>query len=63
MYADNAESAPSGVTVLLLEDVYVGTAGATGTIVTKGSILAARAATLSPAVKALIAGRITFIEE
>lgn len=63
VYADNAESAPNGVTGLLLEDVYVGTAGATGTIVTKGSILAARAATLSQAVKALVAGRITFIEE
>lgn len=57
------DAAPNGVTGLLLEDVYVGTDGATGTIVTKGSILADRIADLSDAVKAAIAGRITLIHE
>lgn len=51
------------VTGLLLEDVYIGSDGATGTVVTKGSILSARAATLSAAVKNALSGRITFIAE
>lgn len=51
------------VTGLLLEDVTVGENGATGTIVTKGQILASRAAGLSASVKAALANRITFVEE
>jgi chitodextrinase len=51
------------VTGLLLEDVVVGENGATGTIVTKGQILASRAAELSASVKAALANRITFVEE
>lgn len=63
VFASDAASAPNGVTGLLLEDVYIGNVGATGTIVTKGSILAARSATLSSAVKTALGGRITFINE
>lgn len=63
IYASDATDVTNGVTGLLLEDVAVGSVGSTGTVVTKGSILSARAATLSAAVKALVAGRITFIEE
>ena len=51
------------VTGLLLEDVVVGANGGTGTIVTKGQILASRAAKLSETVKAALANRITFVEE
>ena len=51
------------VTGLLLEDVVVGENGATGTIVTKGQILASRAAKLSATVKAALANRIIFVEE
>lgn len=51
------------VTGLLLEDVVVGANGGTGTIVTKGQILASRAAKLSATVKAALANRITFVEE
>jgi hypothetical protein len=47
----------------LLEDVVVGANGGTGTIVTKGQILASRAAKLSATVKAALANRITFVEE
>lgn len=61
--AETAASEDLKVTGLLLEDVYVGANGATGTVVTKGSILAARSATLSAAVRAIVEGRITFIEE
>lgn len=63
IYAADATDVTNGVTGLLLEDVTVGSVGSTGTVVTKGSILSARAATLSAAVKALVVGRITFIEE
>lgn len=63
----SAGSAGSGgvleVTGLLLEDVYIGTEGATGTIVTKGQVLAARIPELSDDVKAAIAGRITLVNE
>ena len=51
------------VTGLLLEEVTVGANGATGTIVTKGQILASRAADLSASVKAALANRISFVEE
>lgn len=51
------------VTGLLLEDVVVGENGATGTIVTKGQILASRAAKLSASVSAALANRITFVKE
>lgn len=51
------------VTGLLLEDVVVGANGATGTIVTKGQILASRAASLSASVEAALANRITFVKE
>lgn len=51
------------VTGLLLEDVTVGANGGSGTIVTKGQILASRAASLSASVKAALANRITFVEE
>ena len=51
------------VTGLLLEDVTVGDNGATGAIVTKGQILASRAAGLSASVKAALANRISFVEE
>ena len=51
------------VTGLLLEDVVVGANGGSGTIVTKGQILASRAAKLSASVKAALANRITFVEE
>lgn len=51
------------VTGVLYEDVVVGANGATGTIVTKGQILASRAAGLSASVKAALANRITFVEE
>lgn len=51
------------VTGLLLEDVVVGENGATGTIVTKGQILASRAAKLSASVEGALANRITFVKE
>lgn len=51
------------VTGLLLEDVYIGTNGATGTIVTKGQVLAKRIPALSAAVKAAIENRITLVNE
>jgi hypothetical protein len=51
------------VTGLLLEDVVVGENGATGTIVTKGQILASRAAKLSASVSTALANRITFVKE
>lgn len=57
------DAAPNGVTGLLYEDVYIGTDGATGTVVVKGSILASRVAALSEAVKTALGGRITLIEE
>jgi hypothetical protein len=63
IYAEDAADVTNGVTGLLLEDVYIGNVGATGTVVTKGSILSARAATISATVKAAVSGRITFIEE
>ena len=67
VYGSNAAPAEGEdaleVTGLLLEDVYIGTDGATGTIVTKGSVLADRIPELSDAVKAAIAGRITLVHE
>lgn len=64
----DSTSAPSAgetleVTGLLYEDVYIGTEGATGTIVTKGQVLAKRIPTLSAAVKAAIENRITLVNE
>ena len=58
-----ALSSEQAVTGMLLEEVVVGANGATGTIVTKGQILASRAAELSATVKAALANRITFVEE
>lgn len=52
----------SGVTGLLYEDVYIGTNGATGTIVTKGQVLAKRIPAISAAVAALLPG-ITLVNE
>lgn len=64
VYADSATLAEGQtVTGLLREEVVVGANGGTGTIVTKGQILASRAAKLSDSVKAALANRITFVEE
>lgn len=64
VYASDAVLAEGQtVTGILLEDVVVGANGATGTIVTKGQILASRAASLSASVKAALADRITFVVE
>ena len=61
----NSTSLSDGQTVtgILYEEVVVGTNGATGTVVTKGQILASRAAELSASVKAALANRISFVEE
>lgn len=59
----SSQTAPeTGVTGLLLEDVTIGNAGATGTIVTKGQVLADRIPALSAAIKALLPS-ITFVNE
>ena len=58
-----ALSGTQTVTGLLREEVVVGENGGTGTIVTKGQILASRAAKLSDTVKAALVNRITFVEE
>lgn len=58
--ANKAQVFPTG---LLLEDVTVGVNGGSGTIVTKGQILASRAASLSASVEAALANRITFVKE
>lgn len=58
--ANKAQVFPTG---LLLEDVTVGVNGGSGTIVTKGQILASRAASLSAWVEAALANRITFVKE
>lgn len=64
VYTDSTSlSEGQSVTGLLLEDVVVGANGATGTIVTKGQILASRAAKLSASVEAALANRITFVKE
>ena len=64
VYTDSTVlSEGQSVTGLLLEEVVVGANGGTGTIVTKGQILASRAASLSASVKAALANRITFVEE
>ena len=64
VYADSATlTEGQTVTGLLREEVVVGANGGTGTIVTKGQILASRAAKLSDSVKAALANRITFVEE
>ena len=60
--AADAAAPESGVTGLLLEDVYIGNVGATGTVVTKGQVLAKRIPSVSAAVKALLPG-ITFVNE
>lgn len=60
---DGSGAAPeTGVTGLLLEDVYIGNVGATGTVVTKGQVLAKRIPEISAAIKALLPG-ITFVNE
>lgn len=62
-----AADAPAGtpVTGLLLEDVVItaDSLGATGTIVTKGQILAKRGATISADIKKDLSSRISFVEE
>lgn len=60
--APDAAAPETGVTGLLLEDVYIGNVGATGTVVTKGQVLAKRIPSISAAVKALLPG-ITFVNE
>lgn len=60
--AADAAAPETGVTGLLLEDVYIGNVGATGTVVTKGQVLAKRIPSISAAVKALLPG-ITFVNE
>jgi len=60
--AADAAAPETGVTGLLYEDVYIGNVGATGTIVTKGQVLAKRIPSISAAVKALLPG-ITFVNE
>lgn len=60
--AENAELPETGVTGLLLEDVYIGNVGATGTVVTKGQVLAKRIPSVSKTVKAALPG-ITFVNE
>lgn len=60
--AENAELPETGVTGLLLEDVYIGNVGSTGTIVTKGQVLAKRIPSVSKTVKAALPG-ITFVNE
>lgn len=60
--AENAELPETGVTGLLLEDVYIGNVGATGTVVTKGQVLAKRIPAVSKTVKAALPG-ITFVNE
>ena len=61
--AEPGEGETLEVTGLLLEDVYIGNVGATGTVVTKGQVLAKRIPDLSAAVKAAISGRITLVNE
>lgn len=66
VYASDAAPAAGKtleVTGLLLEDVTIGNDGATGTIVTKGQVLADRIPELSAAVIAAISGRITLVHE
>ena len=59
--AEDSTSSPV-VTGLLLEDVTIGEAGATGTVVTKGQYLASRGAALAANVRAAVEGRISFVE-
>lgn len=60
-YADS--TATDEATGLLLEDVHIGTAGATGTVVTKGQVLVDRIPELTDAVKSAIKNRITLVSE
>ncbi|MGN0679513.1 MAG: hypothetical protein ACI4JS_07620 [Oscillospiraceae bacterium] len=62
VYASDDSTASPVVTGLLLEDVTIGNAGATGTVVTKGQYLASRGAALAANVRAAVEGRISFVE-
>ncbi len=57
-----SNKAPAYPTGLLYEDVYVGNVGATGTVVTKGQVLADRIAAIPAAYKPYLTN-ITFVNE
>ena len=57
--SNKAQAFPTG---LLLEDVYIGNVGATGTVVTKGQVLAKRIPAIPAAYKPYLTG-ITFVNE
>lgn len=57
-----SNKAPAYPTGLLYEDVYIGNVGATGTIVTKGQVLADRIAAIPDAYKPYLTN-ITFVNE
>lgn len=60
--AAGSNKAPAYPTGLLYEDVYVGNVGATGTVVTKGQVLADRIAAIPEAYKPYLTN-ITFVNE
>ena len=62
VYTSTDSTSSPVVTGLLLEDVVIGNAGATGTVVTKGQYLASRGAALAANVRAAVEGRISFVE-
>ena len=62
VYTSGDSTSNPVVTGLLLEDVVIGNAGATGTVVTKGQYLASRGAALAANVRAAVEGRISFVE-
>lgn len=57
--SNKAQAFPTG---LLLEDVYIGNVGATGTVVTKGQVLAKRIPAVPAVYKPYLSG-ITFVNE
>ena len=60
--AAGSNKAPAYPTGLLYEDVYIGNVGATGTVVTKGQVLADRIAAIPDAYKPYLTN-ITFVNE
>lgn len=60
--AAGSNKAPAYPTGLLYEDVYIGNVGATGTVVTKGQVLADRIAAIPEAYKPYLTN-ITFVNE
>ena len=63
MVAEAGSSKPAVMpTGLLYEDVYIGNVGATGTVVTKGQVLADRIAAIPAAYKPYLTN-ITFVNE